>query len=83
MSNYKCSLTEYIIRAWADTELDLDPKDYLYCENFEDLKDSVREDLADSLDWDNMYIKETDSDYSIPDEFYKEWKKLKGFNEKL
>lgn len=78
MSNiYTCKLHKDFIEAFADSELELSPADYLYCDSEDELRDTIGDDL-----FEYMNIGDIDYDYSeenvcIPDEFIKEWKSLK------
>ena len=78
MSNYKCSVREDIVIAWAEANLYLDPKDYLHCEDLNDLKWCIQVDLDCNINNGDFNVKEAEYDYDIPDEFYKEWQKLKN-----
>ena len=76
MSKYICNFTTNILYGWASIECELDPKKYLYCEDEDEMIDCVTEDLAESIDYGDINVKDSDSD--IPEEFIKEWKKLKN-----
>lgn len=80
MSKYICSFTNNILYGWALIECELDPKKYLYCEDEDEMIDCVTEDLAESIDYGDINVKNSDSDCDIPKGFIEEWKKLKTLN---
>ena len=70
------------IEVHTSSTLDLEPKDYLYCETIEELRENIKDDLSDAEDFDFDFDVPVDSEIldtilEIPDEFIKEWKKLK------
>lgn len=69
------------------TTLDLEPGDYLYCDTVEELQRDIEDDIAESEDIDidmgAMETSETESILKIPNEFIKEWNRLKYNESKL
>lgn len=63
------------------TEMELDPKDFLYCVDLEELKDEVMQTLLEGTQWGSceeiLDVYEDKSTIVIPDEFIEKWKNLK------
>lgn len=79
MSNiYTCKLHKNFVEAYADSELELNPENYLYCDDEDELRDAVEEDLYDVMNTGDVDYDYSESEMNIPDEFIIEWKKLKG-----
>lgn len=79
MSNiYTCKLHKNFVEAYADSELELNPENYLYCDDEDELRDAVEEDLYDVMNTGDVDYDYSESEIDIPDEFIAEWKKLKG-----
>lgn len=75
---YECSRTEEIVNAISYAKLILDPSDYLYCDNVEELISDVEEDLIYSVDYGDVSVGDTvNVSLQIPQEFIEEWIKLK------
>lgn len=71
---YECHLTKRLIDSYVESELILDPEDYLYCETEDELRLMVELDLNDAMNTGNVYW---ENSIRIPDEFIEEWKHLK------
>lgn len=79
MSNiYTCKLHKDFVDAYADSELELNPENYLYCDDEDELRDAIEEDLYDVMITGDVEYDYSESKMDIPDEFIIEWKKLKG-----
>lgn len=75
---YKCSKREDICDARVYVSLELDPSNYLFCENEDDLEESVMEDLEEALDYGDIIVYDrSDQELIIPQKFIEEWLKLK------
>lgn len=77
---YKCTLERCLFSAWVESELNLNPADYLHCDSEVELEDAIWEELYDNCDTGNVHWKDSDSDIVIPPEFVEEWRSLKGLN---
>lgn len=69
-----------IVKTWD--ELELDPIDYLKCENEEQVMDWIVEETSPSIciESGEIDIDTFNSDILIPEEFWEEWRKLKNEN---
>lgn len=76
---YTCKIEKLLFSAWVNSELELSPQDYLFCENEYDLRDTVADDLRCSINIGDVQYKDCDVLFEIPQEFIDEWKKLKQF----
>lgn len=76
---YTCKIEKLLFSAWADSELELSPQDYLFCEDESDLIETVKDDLICSLNIGDVKYKDCDIMFEIPREFIDEWKKLKSY----
>lgn len=74
---YECSLLKRLIDSYVESELILDPEDYLYCETEDELRLMVELDLHDAMNTGNVYWEDSENSIRIPDEFIEEWKHLK------
>lgn len=78
MSNiYTCKLHKNFIDAYVDSELELNPENYLYCDDEDELFDAISDDLHDIMFVGDVDWVDSDTDVYIPDEFITEWKRLK------
>lgn len=79
MSNiYTCKLHKNFVEAYADSELELNPENYLYCDDEDELKDAIEDDLYDVMLTGDVEYDYSESEIDIPDEFIEEWKRLKN-----
>lgn len=78
MSKYKCTFEKALYCAWVDSELILDPKDYILYEDEFEFMGAVREDMRDACNTGDVQWKDSDIEWHIPNEFIQEWKSLKG-----
>ena len=78
MSSYRCTIDRQLWSAWVESALHLDPADYLECEDVDELRDMVRDELYDSCDTGDVQWKDGDTDIEISSDFITEWKSLKG-----
>lgn len=53
---YECSKREDICDARAYVSLELNPADYLFCENEDDLRDTVEEDLQEAVSYGDIVV---------------------------
>lgn len=75
---YECSRVEEIVEAQSYAKLILDPSDYLYCDDVDELISDVEEDLICSVDYGDVGVAEvSEVSLHIPKEFVEEWKYLK------
>ena len=74
---YECHLTKRLIDSYVESELILDPEDYLYCETEDELLLAVEEDLHDAMNTGDVYWDDSESSVRISDGFINEWKHLK------
>lgn len=74
---YECSLLKRLIDSYVESELILDPEDYLYCETEDELLLAVEIDLHDAMNTGDVYWDDSENNIKIPDEFIEEWKHLK------
>lgn len=75
---YKCKIEKDLYSAWVESELELSPQDYLFCEDEDDLINSVEDDLRYSINIGNVQYKDWDFIFDIPQSFKDEWKQLKS-----
>ena len=76
---HTCKVEKDLYVAWVESELELSPQDYLFCEDESDLIETIKEDLRCSLNIGNVRYKDCDFTFEIPQEFIDEWKKLKSY----
>ena len=79
MSKYECGYTLWIMSGYASAYDNLSPKDYLNCEDEDELHDAIIESLRDYINTGDINIKDCDVAIDIPKEFINEWKNLKGY----
>lgn len=75
MSKFKVELSGDVTGSYSKSN-EFDPKDFLHCKSIDDVKDILHEDLwesAEGLDIDDWYCS-----LDVPEEFIKEWHKLKN-----
>lgn len=78
---YTCNRTEVIVNAIVKSSLELDPADYLYCNDEEELVSNIEQDLIDYTCYGDVDVYDCgDSELRIPEEFIEEWTKLKEEN---
>lgn len=72
-------------KCWYDKveyyEIDLDPKDFIYCDDEDDLWENVKE-MVETSEPVRERIYDYDSEFQLPEEFINEWRELKN-NEKV
>lgn len=79
---YKCSKREDICDARAYVSLELNPADYLFCENEDDLMNTVEEDLQEAVSYGDIIVYDRcEMELIIPKGFIDEWLKLKKEHE--
>lgn len=65
-----------------DASLDLDPDDFLDCDTLDDLYYEIKEyyygNPQNEYSLGDVSVEDSDIEFKIPDEFIKEWKKLKA-----
>ena len=75
---FNCFVTQEITGRLS-SGLAIDPKDYLYCEDETEFKDSIKDDIYDSINYGNLCKIDIEwEDYDIPNELITEWHKLKN-----
>lgn len=75
---YKCSKREDICDARVYVSLELDPSNYLFCEDEDDLRNTIMEDLEEAVDYGDIIVYDrSDQELIIPQKFIEEWLKLK------
>lgn len=75
---YICSIKEYIKNVTAEIELELSPSDYLVCDDEDELREFIYEDLSEAIDYGDVNVSDfEDHIINIPEEFINEWRKLK------
>lgn len=80
MSNYKVPYRYDVHWGYInDDDIELNPSDYLDCNDECDLNDSVYDKIRDSFSVGDLEIDQAEMDFSLPKEFVDEWKKLKGY----
>lgn len=75
---YRCYLFKRLIDSYVESELILDPENYLYCETEDELLLAVEEDLHDVMNTGDVYWDDSESSVRISDGFINEWKHLKN-----
>ena len=75
---YRCYLFKRLIDSYVESELILDPENYLYCETEDELLLAVEEDLHDAMNTGDVYWDDSESSVRISDGFINEWKLLKN-----
>lgn len=75
---YECSKREDICDARAYVSLELNPADYLFCKNEDDLMDTIDEDLQEAVSYGDIIVYDRcDMELIIPKGFIEEWSYLK------
>lgn len=74
---YTCTLRRDFIKAYVNSELEISPRDYLYCYDEDDLKYAIQDDLCSIANIGELDYDYFESTIHIPDEFIEEWKYLK------
>lgn len=66
--------------AYYELEGDLSPSDFLYIENEDELRFEIICALEEKIDMgDVIWMELFEDEIEIPEEFYIEWRKLKGY----
>lgn len=79
MSNYKVPYRYDVHWGYINESIELNPRDYLDCNDECDLNDSVYDDIWDSFSVGDLEIDQAEMDFSLPKEFIDEWRRLKGY----
>lgn len=79
MSNYKIPYRYDVHWGYIHDNIELNPSDYLDCNDECDLNDSVYDEIGDSFSVGDLEIGQAEMDFSLPKEFVDEWKRLKGY----
>ena len=77
MSNYKIPYRYDVHWGFIDNQIELNPEDYLDYDDECDLNDAVYDAIWDSFSVGD--IDQAEMDFSLPQEFIDEWKRLKGY----
>lgn len=73
MSNYKIPYRYDVHWGYINDNIELNPSDYLDC------NDAVYDTIWDSFSVGDLEIDQAEMDFSLPQEFIDEWKRLKGY----
>ena len=79
MSNYKIPYRYDVHWGFIDNQIELNPEDYLDYDDECDLNDAVYDAIRDSFSVGDLDIDQAEMDFSLPQEFIDEWKRLKGY----
>ena len=79
MSNYKVPYRYDVHWGFIDNQIELNPEDYLDYEDECELNDAVYDAIWDSFSVGDLDIDQAEMDFSLPQEFIDEWKRLKGY----
>lgn len=79
MSNYKVPYRYDVHWGFIDNQIELNPEDYLDYDDECDLNDAVYDAIWDSFSVGDLDIDQAEMDFSLPQEFIDEWKRLKGY----
>lgn len=79
MSNYKIPYRYDVHWGFIDNQIELNPEDYLDYEDECELNDAVYDAIWDSFSVGDLDIDQAEMDFSLPQEFIDEWKRLKGY----
>ena len=79
MSNYKIPYRYDVHWGFIDNQIELNPEDYLDYDDECDLNDAVYDVIWDSFSVGDLDIDQAEMDFSLPQEFIDEWKRLKGY----
>lgn len=77
MSKHKVIFNKYIYRASMCVGFELDPADFLHCEDEEELTDAIYDVVYSETDTGDVQIKESEVELDMAS-FFEEWKSLKG-----
>lgn len=78
MSNYKVPYRYDVHWGFIDNQIELNPEDYLDYDECE-LNDAVYDTIRDSFSVGDLDIDQAEMDFSLPQEFIDEWRRLKGY----
>lgn len=79
MSNYKVPYRYDVHWGFIDNQIELNPEDYLDYDDECELNDTVYDTIWDSFSVGDLDIDQAEMDFSLPQEFIDEWKRLKGY----
>lgn len=79
MSNYKVPYRYDVHWGFIDNQIELNPEDYLDYDDECELNDAVYDVIRDSFSVGDLDIDQAEMDFSLPQEFIDEWKRLKGY----
>ena len=79
MSNYKVPYRYDVHWGFIDNQIELNPEDYLDYDDECELNDEVYDTIWDSFSVGDLDIDQAEMDFSLPQEFIDEWKRLKGY----
>ena len=79
MSNYKVPYRYDVHWGFIDNQIELNPEDYLDYDDECELNDAVYDTIWDSFSVGDLDIDQAEIDFSLPQEFIDEWKRLKGY----
>jgi hypothetical protein len=79
MSNYKVPYRYDVHWGFIDNQIELNPEDYLDYDDECELNDAVYDVIWDSFSVGDLDIDQAEMDFSLPQEFIDEWKRLKGY----
>ena len=77
MSEHWVEYDRYIWRAAIHTSFELNPEDFLECEDEDELEDAIYDMIAMETETGDVQIDESESELKMED-FLNEWKSLKG-----
>lgn len=66
-----------IYRAYLEGTRKIEPMWYLYCNDEKELESEIREEIFANIDTGDVFLDDYELNFSLPDEFVKEWKELK------
>lgn len=79
MSNYKVPYRYDVYWGFIDNQIELNPEDYLDYDDECELNGAVYDVIWDSFSVGDLDIDQAEMDFSLPQEFIDEWKRLKGY----
>lgn len=79
MSNYKVPYRYDVHWGFIDNQIELNPEDYLDYDDECELNDAVYDVIWDSFSVGDLDIDQAEMDFSLPQEFIDDWKRLKGY----
>lgn len=79
MSNYKVSYRYDVHWGFINNQIELNPEEYLDYDDECGLNDAVYDTIRDSFSVGDLDIDRAEMDFSLPQEFIDEWKRLKGY----